>query len=211
MRLCWNTVDAAGIWRIFRINSYFITRCCSWNIYHKGWDCPLALSRSRVYQPERATTLQRRHNGRDSVSNHQPHHCLLSGLFRHRSKKTSKLRVTGLCAGNSPMAGEFPAQMASNAENVSIWWRHHGCYEIYICNPWRPFYHRQLSYISPLNPLRVVTLHEESTVFLQSRLCIANVKCTFKVWVLDRSAGNIEAADITSRMTINCQLTQNLS
>ena len=29
-------------------------------------------------------------------------------------------------AGNSPVTGEFPAQMASNAENVSIWWRHHG-------------------------------------------------------------------------------------
>ena len=42
-----------------------------------------------------------------------------------RSKKTSKLRVTGLCAGNSPVTGEFPAQRASNAENVSIWWRHH--------------------------------------------------------------------------------------
>ena len=27
--------------------------------------------------------------------------------------------------GNSPGTGEFPAQMASNAENVSIWWRHH--------------------------------------------------------------------------------------
>ena len=39
--------------------------------------------------------------------------------------RTSKLRVTGLCAGNSPVTGEFPAQMASNAENVSIWWRHH--------------------------------------------------------------------------------------
>ena len=39
--------------------------------------------------------------------------------------KTSKLRVTGLCAGSSPGTGEFPAQMASNAENVSIWWRHH--------------------------------------------------------------------------------------
>ena len=39
--------------------------------------------------------------------------------------KTSKLRVTGLCAGNSLGTGEFPAQMASNAENVSIWWRHH--------------------------------------------------------------------------------------
>ena len=43
----------------------------------------------------------------------------------YSSKKTSKLRVTGLCAGNSPVTGEFPAQMASDAENVSIWWRHH--------------------------------------------------------------------------------------
>ena len=44
---------------------------------------------------------------------------------RRRSKKTSKLRVTGLCEGNSPVTGEFPAQRASNAENVSIWWRQH--------------------------------------------------------------------------------------
>ena len=80
-------------------------------------------------------TLQWRHNGHDSVSNHQPHDCLLNRLFRRISKKTFKLRVTGLCAGNSPGTGEFPAnspgtgefpaQMASNGENVSIWWRHH--------------------------------------------------------------------------------------
>ena len=70
-------------------------------------------------------SLRWRHNGRDGVSNHQPHDCLLNRLFRRRSKKTSKLRVTGLCVGNSPGTGEFPAQMASNAENVSIWWRHH--------------------------------------------------------------------------------------
>ena len=70
-------------------------------------------------------SLQWRHNDRDSVSNHQPHHCLLNRLFRRRSKKTSKLSVTGLCVGNSQGTGEFPAQMASNAENVSIWWRHH--------------------------------------------------------------------------------------
>ena len=70
-------------------------------------------------------SLRWRHNGQDSVSNHQPYYCLLNRLFRRRSKKTSKLRVTGLCAGNSPGTGEFPAQMASNAENVSIWWRHH--------------------------------------------------------------------------------------
>ena len=46
-------------------------------------------------------------------------------LFRRRSKETSKLRVTGLCVGNSPGTGEFPAQRASNAENISIGWRHH--------------------------------------------------------------------------------------
>ena len=54
-------------------------------------------------------TLQWRHNGHDSVSNHQPHDCLLNHLFRRISKKTSKLRVTGLRAGNSPGTGEFPA------------------------------------------------------------------------------------------------------
>ena len=41
-------------------------------------------------------------------------------------KNPSNLRVTGLYAGNSPVTGEFPAQKPSNAENVSIWWRHHG-------------------------------------------------------------------------------------
>ena len=67
-----------------------------------------------------------RHNEGECVSNHQPHDCLLSHLFGRWSKKTPKLRVAGLCAGNSPETDEFPAQMASNAENVSIWWRHHG-------------------------------------------------------------------------------------
>ena len=70
-------------------------------------------------------TLQWRHNGHDSVSNHQLYDCLLNRLFRRRSKKTSKLRVTGLCEGNSPVTGEFPAQRASDKEKVSIWWRHH--------------------------------------------------------------------------------------
>ena len=59
--------------------------------------------------------LQWRHSGRDCVSGHQPHYCLLNRLFRRRSKKTSKLRVTGLCAWNSPVP----------VEDVSIWWRHH--------------------------------------------------------------------------------------
>ena len=74
--------------------------------------------------------LRWRQNRRDSVSNHQPHDCLLNGLFRRRSTKTSKLLVTGLRAGNSPGTSEFPAQMTSYAENVSIWWRHHGRYRV---------------------------------------------------------------------------------
>ena len=80
---------------------------------------------------ETFNTLQWRHNGRDSVNNHQPDDCLLISLFRRRSKKTSKLRVTGLCTGNSPEKGEFPAQVDSNAESVSIWWRHHDAGQSY--------------------------------------------------------------------------------
>ena len=68
-------------------------------------------------------SLQWRHNGRDGFSNYQPHECLLNRLFRRRSKETPKL--TGLCEGDSPVTDEFPAQRASNAENVPIWWRHH--------------------------------------------------------------------------------------
>ena len=65
-------------------------------------------------------TLQWRHNELDGVSDRQPNDCLLNRLFGRGSKKTSNLRVTGFCAGNSPGTGEFSAQMASNAENVSI-------------------------------------------------------------------------------------------
>ena len=68
-------------------------------------------------------SLRWRHNERNGFSNHQPHDHLLNRLFGRRSKKTPKLRVTGLCEGNSPVTGEFPAQRASNAENVSVWCR----------------------------------------------------------------------------------------
>ena len=58
------------------------------------WECPCI--------DIHVETLWWRHNDHDSVSNHQPHECLFNRLFRPRSKKTSKLRVTGLCVGNSP-------------------------------------------------------------------------------------------------------------
>ena len=87
--------------------------------------CPLCSTPQTNYNDYIFFSLRWHHNDHAGVSNHQPHGCLLNRLFRRKSKKTSKLRVTGLCAGNSPGTGEFPAQMASYAENVSIWWRHH--------------------------------------------------------------------------------------
>ena len=98
-----------------------------WNIIFaisKEKNCVITMKQKRTYQLD--GTLLWHHNERDGVSNHRGLCCLLNGLFRGRSKKTSKLRVTGLWEGNSPVTGEFPAQRASNAENVSIWWRHHG-------------------------------------------------------------------------------------
>ena len=80
--------------------------------------------------PDKTNALQWRHNGLGSISNHQHHDCLLNRSFRRRSKKTLKVRVTGLRAENSPVTGEFPTQMASNAGNISIWWRHHGTYSM---------------------------------------------------------------------------------
>ena len=98
----------------------------SWNFYVNSniWIYPVF--RPWVLNILRHCALQWRYIERDGVSNHQPRYYLLNCLFRCRSRKTSKLRVTGLCAWNSPLTGGYPAQKANNAENGSIWWRHHG-------------------------------------------------------------------------------------
>ena len=54
-------------------------------------------------------TLQWRHNERDDVSHHWRINRLLKILFMHRSKKTPKLCVTGLCERNPPVTGGFPS------------------------------------------------------------------------------------------------------
>ena len=92
-----------------------------------------------------------RHNGGNSVSNPQPHDCLLNRLFKRRAKKTSKLRVTGLCAGNSPGNDKFRAQSASNAENVSIWWRHHVTLDAGALTRARPGHQQPRSWIYRIN------------------------------------------------------------
>ena len=77
----------------FRVHSY------SFGKSRSMW---FALIR-RLFQ---VVPLHWRHSGRDGVSNHQPHDCLLNRIFRRRWKKTSKLCVTGRCAGNSPGTGD---------------------------------------------------------------------------------------------------------
>ena len=94
---------------------------------HHGWQC--IFDRRHFHGHFRCwkSSLQWRHNECGSVSNYRRLDCLLNRLCRRRSQKTPKLRVTGLCEGNSPVADEFPSQRASNAENVPIWWLHHVC------------------------------------------------------------------------------------
>ena len=121
--------------------------------------------------------LQWRHNRQDDVSKYRPHDCLLNRLFKRRSKKASKLRATGLCAGNSPGTGEFPAQRASNAENVSIWWRHHGLRQKrYVLTKQLPGLYpvqelyRKLRFSSFCTFYAAVELYDNSIVFMGLRM-----------------------------------------
>ena len=114
----WMTCDL-----MIKIQCFLAAVCICISFYIYSWSSLPEIS--SICMNEYYIRLQLRHNERDGVSNHQPHDYLLKRLFRRRSKKTSKLRVTGLCGRNSPVTGEFPAQRASNAENISIWWCHH--------------------------------------------------------------------------------------
>ena len=118
---------------------------------------------------ERLLSLQWRHNERDGVSNHRRLDCLLHRLFSRSAKKTSKDRVTGLCGGNLPVTGEFPAQMASNAENVSISWRHRVLQNTESREPWFQLCrHKRSCYIETL--LFIIRLIEISLTYTTENL-----------------------------------------
>ena len=97
-----------------------------WILVLLRWDF-LALLISAHYEGinKGATTLQWSHNEHDGIQITSLTIVYSSVYSRRRSKKTPNLHVTGLCEGNSPVTGEFPVQKASNAQNVSVWWRHH--------------------------------------------------------------------------------------
>ena len=117
----------------------------------------IALSHRIVY-----VALQWRHNEHDVVSNHRRLDCLLHCLFRRRSQKTSKLRVTGLSEGNPPVTGRFPSQRASNEENVSIWWRHHVLYSYLLCKSSGVYLN---VFTSPMHPSAGNDILDDNVVF----------------------------------------------
>ena len=71
-----------------------------------------------AYRQTATISLQWRHNECNGVSNHQPDDCLVDRLFRCRSKKTSKLRVTGLCAGHSFVK---TTTYRHNYKSINVW------------------------------------------------------------------------------------------
>ena len=105
-----------------------------------------------IWNPSKITSIQ---CGYNTVSILQNHHndaimsatasqitsLVYSTVYsRRRSKKTSKLRVTDLCEGNSPVTNEFPAQRASNADLMTSSWylkhRKNTCNIYLITSPW---------------------------------------------------------------------------
>ena len=64
--------------------------------------------------------LQCRHNEHHWFSNHRRLYCLPNHLFRRISKKTSRLRVTGLCEGNPPVTGGFWRYLKDKISNLVL-------------------------------------------------------------------------------------------
>ena len=105
----WCNEIITGRMRIVVNRSLFVLRFahkpCNWDSNDFLWiiqRCFKRQLRCCHFTVDEPVPLHWRHNDHDGVSNHQPHGCLLNLLFGRKSKKTSKLRVTGLCAGNSP-------------------------------------------------------------------------------------------------------------
>ena len=122
-------------WSRYSLLLYLIYIC----IYMYMADCFSTVTFKHTYVWSFHMLLPWRHNERDGVSNHRRLHCLLNCWFRRRSKNTWKLRVTGLCAVNSPVTDAFRSvfpfddvimqytfpSMAASVENVRVIWKIH--------------------------------------------------------------------------------------
>ena len=86
--------------------------CCDWK--------PGISRRSTHYSDVIMSTMASKIT---DVSIVDSHICSGADQRKHQSSASQALP----CKGNSLVTSEFPAQRASNVENVSIWWRHHDC------------------------------------------------------------------------------------
>ena len=92
------------------------------------------------------TSLQWSHNERDGVPNHRRIYCLLNRLFRRRSKKTWKLRVTAFVRGihrwpvNSPHKWPVTRKMFPFDDVImSLWYtfyQNQSCFSKHVRNDW---------------------------------------------------------------------------
>ena len=113
--------------------------CNRWHEINKAW---WSSHRPCMRVDSSDEALRWRHNGRDSD-------CLLNGLFMRRSKKTWKLRVTGLCAGNSPGTGESPHKWPVTRKMFpfdDVIMECYGNFEYHICvtfiKSWPPYQYK---------------------------------------------------------------------
>ena len=158
-------IFASVMWQLSHLQRCKITRSLS---HETEPNTPQSLPHNQALHPHPTGPhpLQWRRNECDGVSNHRRLHCLLNCWFRRTSKKTSKLRVTGLCAGNSPVTGEFPAQKASNAGNVHLMTS--PCpkcapLHTHILNPWPAptlTYGTELSTVTDRSPVKFICVNK---------------------------------------------------
>ena len=138
-----------------------------------------------------ANALQWRYNERDGVSSHRCLDFLLNRLLRRRSKKISKLCVTGFCEGfyrwpvSSPHKGSvmrktFPTYPAhAQPTNLHIWQEaHSNKYD--SANTTR---NAILLAYSDRNRWQSVTIAEFDSWFQASRRCIKTLKCWSRYWL----------------------------
>ena len=114
-----------------------------------------------------------RQNEHNHILNHRRLECLLNCLLRGTPKKTSKLRVNGMCEKNPPVTSGLTSQRANNAVNVSIWWRHHGIW------PWIKLKSNELDRFSCV---RQILLHVMHLRIFQQSIVTSPAERKLKAW-----------------------------
>ena len=105
----WTLLSGMTFWRTYNLNTSTLYKCCYifsvkdmarlWLLM--AWGILRAMASAKAAFVLRPLPLHWRHNEHDGVSNHQPHDCLLNGLFRCRSKENIKAPC------HWPLGGEF--------------------------------------------------------------------------------------------------------